>query len=732
MFSKFLKIFNTPLWKYVSISKNKNSQITYIEKQTIIEKKKINLDELVVALKSQNESQINSQINSGKYLKNTFIESGNQKDYLRYFTSPIFYIEKFFDYVNVLDFSYLNKLLKMNGHETFDLDIQKFFEKKKDLKIEHAKDYFENLYNHFEVKRKFISDNSNLGNGRGNFEYKIKNLIEELNFFKSKVVLITEMAGQGKTNFLCDFVENFMLKKEILNVFLTGIEINPNDIRSSILKRIFPDNDNLDFAELLNAVQKYCYENNEVFVIIIDGINENFKSKIFSKNLEMFISDMQKYEFVKIIMSCRIEYYKDNFKNLENADFSSDMIFIDKLMEREVESKIKKKLFHVYFENFNIKYNSISWEIKEQLLSNFLLFRIFCETNENKELDRIDNIYKEELFTNYYNRKTEHINLMLNDINGGVTSGSIDIKNFIKKIIEKMIEKKQYINIELDEIINSSSGKEIYIRFLDENILVKRDIISSEKNLFSPTEVVNFTFDEFRDFLISDYIIEMYKKSNEIFYEFLNSLSDDSPLIEGCSTFLFYKARRIDDKELSLVLTSQKWYKSVFSRCIFNIQEELITDNDKSNLKELIFDSTFHKRDIIIALINRRENQTLNLEFLFECLREMNEEEFEDNFIKAFENTDYRYYRIDQQEILEILEEALKVENLSDAGHKFYEILLYMFLNTNNYNVKELYERYYFRNIIVGSGQIKKALTSKNKKLVEAITKFLERYGIEL
>src|SRR5690606_22443412 len=98
--------------------------------------------------------------------------------------------------------------------------------------------------------------------------------------------------------------------------------------------------------------------------------------------------------------------------------------------------------------------------------------------------------------------------------------------------------------------------------------------------------------------------------------------------------------------------------------------------------KELLFDKIFNKKGILLNLINRRDNQILNIDFLFECLREMNDIEFNDNFIQTFENNRYRYYKINQDQIIELLDSALNNEDVTrESDHKLFELLLYMFLN---------------------------------------------------
>lgn len=728
----FFKNIKLPNIKIININKNKNSKITLVENQTVIEKRIILKDELISALRNQNEAQINTQINSGKYLKNTFLEVGNQKDYLRYFCSPIFYLDKIFDIIEVLDFRYLNLILEKKSEPTFSLELENFLKEKENLEINNSFDFFVRLHQHLESKKDFVGKHPRLGNIRSQFEFKIRDLVDDLIYFKSKVILITEMAGQGKTNFLCDFVENFLLKKNVLNVFLTGIEIKSDDIRQSIIKRIFPDDDNITFSDILDVAEEICNEKNEYFVIIIDGINENYNTKIFSNSLELFISDMQKYEFVKIVLSCRSEYYKDNFLNLENSNFSNTLTVIDSLMKRNLDGQILEKFFNNYINHFNISYSHIDEDVKRQLLSNFLLFRIFCETYENKDLDVIDNIYKEELFNSYYLKKTTEINNRLNNSNGSSLIGSIDIKNFIKKVVKKMIEKKQYTNIVLDEILDSRDDKELYVRFLDENILIKRDLIEYGNTIFGSSEVVNFTFDEFRDFLISDFLInEIFVNSKDDFTEFIsNEVKKDSPLMEGCSTFLFYKSRKTTDANLKSIISAQIWFKNVFARCIFNIEDDEISKEDKDTLKELLFDTTISKGNIIWNLIFSGNVKNLNIDFLFNNLLEMNEKEFKLNFTDYFGTSNRK---INQQNILDFLSKKLASGWVNTENrHKLFELLIYMFLNERSYEVKDIYEKYYFQNIQIATDKLRKVMNAKNEVLKNEINKFIQRYGISL
>ena len=72
--------------------------------------------------------------------------------------------------------------------------------------------------------------------------YYLKDIEEELQLAEKRVFLLTGRAGQGKTNLLCDLVENFLLKHEIPCAFLSARELGlkqHNDLAQTICDHIF-------------------------------------------------------------------------------------------------------------------------------------------------------------------------------------------------------------------------------------------------------------------------------------------------------------------------------------------------------------------------------------------------------------------------------------------------------------------------------------------------------------
>ena len=267
------------------------------------------------------------------------------------------------------DFKVLNKKLSKQGKNEFELETLRLNE---EIDILNYQNRLEEWETHLDNKKTEISK-IKLSNGSSlyPFESKINGPKEEIGFLESQCCIITENAGQGKTNFICDFAKRFLLGNEIPSIFLTGYEVIPNDIRKTILVKLFPNSQSVEFDSLIETINQLCSEIGKPFVIIIDGINENLNTSIFAESLESFIQSMSKYSFVKTIVTCRQDYYSENFENLSNSSFANDITTISSLGFRG-DNELTEKYFYGYIEHFDINFKQISGEVYEQLMNNFL------------------------------------------------------------------------------------------------------------------------------------------------------------------------------------------------------------------------------------------------------------------------------------------------------------------------------------------------------------------------
>lgn len=689
----------------------------------------------LAALKRQVDKQLAKQINSEKYLKNTFIETGEQKDSLRYLCDPIFYAEKCFVEINMMDLRVVNDFLVQKSHPSINIDFEQFNPSTKPITISNSSQIFDKWYFHLKEKEYEFNSIKIASMERLRIETKFKIRINYVSFLKARVAIITEMAGQGKTNFLCDFTENFLTKRTIPTIFLTGPELNSSDLRQSILRKIFPDTIDFSFADLLLCIKDACYKDNKLFIVIIDAINENANPQEFSKSLEELISELLDYDFIRIVLSCRTEYYIKNFQTLEKSSFKNDIQKVESLMSQHLDEELKNKILNIYFEYFGINWQRISNKAFNVLTRNFLLLRIFCDTYKNRNIEFIDNIYKEDLFESYYSFKSEEINIRLKGNDEYKLTGTFDIKNFIQTLVELMIETKCYVNIKLDSIIDKTQNKTMYVRFLDENILVRKDILPDEKGVFNSPEVVNFTFDEFRDYLISSYLIKiLYTASPEKFVSFIESeLVDKSPLLEGCGTFLFFISRKAFEENLNKILTQQIWFDKVYLKNIFLLDETLITKYDVTVLKEKLNNNSPNNSTIILKLLNRYkidEFKNLNINLLLEVLILFDDFRFKTVFASLFDQKNSTHSPSAIMSDIVLIIKRVEPTNILD--HRIFEFLIYIFGTKDSLIAKSIYLKYYRKNEENGKLQLKNVLKCNCELLKSEVSQFIQTNDIKI
>jgi len=693
--------FRTEISKLNSIEKHLEKLINDLKEE------RLTSDFVLEKLKNHTENQLKKQIVTEKYIPRTFIETDELKDYLRYFLCSHFFIPKVFEEASILDFRHLNRINSINKKRCFDYCFEA-------TNIDDAIIYLNQKHEELE------GVNSNVSY---TFTRKIKNCLNSFEYFKYQSLLLTDNAGQGKTNLLCDIVQNLILKREIPTFFLTGYEINSDNIGASIASKIFP-NDTFTLGEILVALDSYQNENEFPILFIIDGINENSNPKDFSKKLELFLESILDNKRIKVLLTCRTEYFENNFKNLLKSSFQNKIKHIDGL-NNKLDEVHKEQLINAYFHHFNIRIENIRKDVRKQLEDNFLLLRIFSEVNRDKQIIHLDNIFKTDLFIQYYKAKVIEINKRLKDNDDFNIKGNIDIKSFIELIASYMVNSGEFHNIPIQELIKDDCHQEIYMRFLDENIILKKDITTND-SIFENSEVVNFTYDEFRDFILADYLVnKVYPNSAKEFVRFLgNNFNEKSPILEGVPLFLYSLCRKNSKEGLLDIVKQQPWFDRAFIKVIFSLSDEEITEKDKEFTKELFFkDSKISKR-VILELAYKRYDvksyKNLNINFLFEIFNSLTDEQFE-SFVYVL----YNDYGNDVDRLVEQLETFL--DDFKESYHQLFKYLLYLL--PLSYRTRSLYIKYY--RLYHSINHIKDVLTCKSQNIKGDVNKICDYYDIQ-
>lgn len=618
---------------------------------------------------------------SGKYLPNVFIENMNVKQHLRDFVAPQLFTKYVLERCSVLNFDALNRKRQMKGMPQFVLDVSNFYDCPAEENIGKFyektiafRDYLLNSYNglYKESNRSYSSSN------------KIGRQIEHLKYITSKLLVITSKAGQGKTNLICDLVDKVLLKRGIPFVYLNGYEIDPNDIGNSFAAFMLP-NTNIAFDEVIRDVDIYCKYKRCPIILIIDGLNENPLPSVFARKLELFLDSVLQYDCVKVVMSCRTEYYDEHFKSFDSL-FEHTIVKLENI-NHHLQDDENQRLIKNYFQYYSIQ-GSVSDNICNQFGENLLLLRIFCEANKGKNVGHVYHIRREELFFEYYIVMCDNlVDKVLKEENRKLDKNRIT--SFIRNIVKYMVDNDVYFNVPIEYIFSTLSSEEersIFNRFLDENILLRKDLAPESKGAFSHLEVVNFTYDAYRDYLLSSYLIDCIAKTdNDKFLNLVNLYANGKhQLKEGILPFLFLHSRSIKDDAVVKIIKSMAWYEDVFSAYIWDLQEVMIDDADITLVKKLMTESPEHFIPHLIFWRRWDSNQysKLNICLVIDYLLSLDDAGLYDILQKTWPDNIMiaRKHNQEMERMIMSLKEALNDESIlnNSESKNLFELLLFM------------------------------------------------------
>lgn len=627
---------------------------------------------------------IKKNISSGKYLPNVFLENRRIKQYLRDFVAPYPFAKLVLERCDMIDTYRTNRNRKLRHKDPFIFDVTLY---KRFVAEEEIGAFYKGAK---QLENYLVEKSKELSNGRSSYSLetsKYGRLISHMQHISSKLLLITASAGQGKTNQICDLVYNVLLKRRIPFVYLNGYEIDANDIFGTFASNMLPGT-NMAFDEVIKNTVTYCKYKRSPIVLIIDGLNENPIPDVFSRNLAVFMEKVLQYNCVKVILTCRSEYYKEFFTDFDAA-FKKRMLKIENLNKHHDEDE-QQRLIQNYLQYFNI-HAVFSEHVEESLCNDLLMLRIFCEANKNKSLGHVHSINKEAVFAEYYEiMKHKLVDKVFNEEHYRLEANHID--NFVMSIVQYMIENNTVFNVPLSHLQKhlTEQEKNIFNRFLDENILLRKDLTPERKGPFSRNEVVNFTYDSFRDYLISTYLLDVVEPNNYPKFETLAKeyTAKGHQLCEGLTPFLFVHARSSQNDRAIKLISSLDWYKEIFEVFIWDIDDVLITQDDIILVKSILASDQpryMAKKLIFWGHWNSELYPKLNIRVLLEYLAKLNDKDLADFLDRTWSQTADRYkiYRKEKSErnlFLESIEKQLSNTNFTQHKdfHNLYELLLYL------------------------------------------------------
>lgn len=650
-------------------------QEQFEEAYKIISKSVVGKDFIDVEAQIENFSSrtLAYEANSGKYIPNVFIETRDTKQLARLFCHPVLFLQRHLEEWPSHAVEGWNEFLAKIGQPTLPVPdsasitdtntlVGAFAASAKvpglfaDLRsrISHYGDSSARKIPIEQVpvnSRPYYEANSwSLTNGLGyGLRYMIDDFVEEAEVPSKRFFLLTGRAGQGKTNFVCDLVDSFLSKHRVVTALLPVRRLalqQGNSLGAKLAELLF-DGKVKSFSECAALLSDTAKRTERPFVLILDGLNEHPQGPTFARELELLLHDFLAYPYLKILMTCRSEFFQQRFGNLER-DSLKPHLFVHHAIEHHLENEEREDLIEAYFAFFGVESSLVSDGVVERLQQDVLLLRFFCEAYgaRGKDSDyvqpRVRGIYRDEIFELYLTHKLKVIEDAV--AIEGSTAGSQQppikqIRRVMEICLKHMLETWQFSNVPVTII--PAELNEAFERLLEEELIIRRDA-PANSGFFTPSdETINFTFDEFRDFLLAQYLVQnVFVSDRQAFERYLakTTPSDASPL-EGLKKFLFFVSRKEGQGAFLESYRKHQWYLDVFYSEIFNVPQELLDANDVDLVKDRLFggDWVAHQVAVQLAVNWYCEGYAhLNLDLLLDTLAECDDGQFKQIAIDSF------------------------------------------------------------------------------------------------
>jgi hypothetical protein len=358
-------------------------------------------------------------------------------------------------------------------------------------------------------------------------------IVEQIGYLDKSYLHLIGSAGIGKTH-LVTHISQSRLENEHPTIFVLGRHFTTDQSIHEQFKSILDIPEKYSWQDFLSMLSDFAQEQKTRIPIFIDGLNEAIHrgefSQIWGNGLHEFIAELETYNELILITTCRASYKEEIWPNDDDPNIL-DMYGFDSL---SVETAIDK-----YFDYYKIKADLTN--ISTTQFEHPMYLRIFCEGKNPERMEEVEVYVGEgtifEVFDDYLNQANQRIvnrlgrhrqaNVLLptlikiGDYLWEKRDRGIPLRELVKIVDDTSLEKLDWHN-SITQAIES------------EDLLVYRDLYERE-------ELFYFSFDLLAGYLIAQNLIERggrdldnYLNSEEIIfrlfsedYEKLHPLFED-------------------------------------------------------------------------------------------------------------------------------------------------------------------------------------------------------------
>jgi len=547
--------------------------------------------------------QIKHLIKDGKYIPGVFVELNGSKEVLRYFIYSKKWKKRLVQSFNfVYDNAYGDILRKAYNNSDVCYKLSKKSSLEKIEKVTKSAFDFHNNFSRSSVEFKSEYKESQVLFEILHYPYIdiLGHIFQCSNTANRKYFILTGSAGNGKTNLLCSISELLIKLKEGI------IFLNAKDIKGDVLEFLFlelklPDIYKKHRNMYLYLVNKLLTFQRKHLFIIIDAINEN-DSDGFGDHIAEFINDITQYSRIKVIVSCRNEYYTERFRRYLVEDVNLEAFEFD-LKEQQYTPAAINQVIKAYSKFFNYGGN-IAPTVRNMLSEQLLLLRIFFEVNKNSNND-VFTIRKHEIFAQYIEVVKQN-------------SGE-DIVKMLDAVADFMIKNEIYDVISLSDLENVGITLDVIKKAVDSSVLLSKKLVSHEGTIAkNENEVLYFVFDEMRDYYLARRILLKYISADnvngEAILEKLKQLRETGASCEEGVIHYCYIFFRTDEVVAKLGQT-EKMCNSILD--LYRFPE----DRESKSYMYLRHRKEFQNLGLRIILTSGIELSDFEISYIQDCLR---------------------------------------------------------------------------------------------------------------
>lgn len=652
-----------------------------------------------IRVNQHSEKIINALSKNGKYIRGLFVELNDTRELMRYFVGGKKWNRRIIkDYNHLFNDEHGQLLRKMYG-KPFHINLTRSVEEIYTIITDTIELMQKVYYRKIEPVEEYKPTAALFSIYGRRYIEKLEKLKIKTEFLKSNYVVLTGSAGNGKTNLLCNLAEVLIRTKRIC-IFLNSKEITKdvNDYFEEKLSLF-----NIKFFRAYWFLQNLiCAVLNKKIYILIDAVNEN-TSKEFSDSLPVFINRMLKFSNVRIIASCRSEYFDLKYKSYLIDQVDTPAYCYD-IMKEDYTFVAKERLYENYKKAFNFC-GELSLDAKEKLFQQLLLMRMFFEVNKDSNAI-INTLNKYEIFQKY--------------IDSVMGSNKDECKAFLNTLVEQMYSSHEYSAVRLSQIEAKGKISEIIENFVDDTILLSRKLIIFPNSIREKTdEDIYFVFDEMRDYCVAKYILNTLCDENDIPIEkdiiaYIEKLIElDSVCTEGVINYIYwyYKGENNDAMCQKILYEFMKPHDQALNnfnrrqlerglnswglKVIFEGTDDL-KEYEKEYLEFIVYENPGEELLRLFAFFVHQEEikGRYNLKLYFDILFQIHcREKFCNiliNSISSWGNTGIN--------LSELIAYDIKLSKTNPEGAKRFRWYLFLILKCLRWQAKEELEKYWEEN----------------------------------